>query len=201
MWNRIMMEIGLRIKTYRGEPPTKPFNDYLIPRLFNKLINQLGLSDVSTGELRNQSLTTVKSRDGEPLAAVGIAHIIYSSSKEATLVSQYLDKYGLIFITKVLKTRASRVNVNIIVKKQGLRELSPTDIKQIAMNEGIDADSINLEFTNKPLHAKIYASNNDIFITSANLLKNSLTRNVETGLMIRNQPQHEIETLINELRT
>lgn len=73
MWNRIMMEIGLRIKTYRGEPPTKPFNDYLIPRLFNKLINQLGLSDVSTGELRNQSLTTVKSRDGEPLAAVGIA--------------------------------------------------------------------------------------------------------------------------------
>lgn len=91
--------------------------------------------------------------------------------------------------------------MNIIVKKQGLRELSPTDIKQIAMNEGIDADSINLEFTNKPLHAKIYASNNDIFITSANLLKNSLTRNVETGLMIRNQPQHEIETLINELRT
>ena len=193
-WSEILMRLKLPVKAHGGKPPSKPFNDYLVSKLFSRLINQLELSSVRG--LGEQPIVAVKSRGGEPLAAVGVAHIAYSS-RESTLISPYLDEYGLGFVINVLK--AGGGHADIIVKRLSgrLSKLSLNDIRRIIRDEGVD---VELEFTNKPLHAKIYASENGLFITSANLLKNSLMRNIETGLMIRNQPPHEIEVLLSELR-
>ena len=188
-WNSILMQLGLPVtpRSREGEAPAKPFNDYVIRKLFKPLITQLGLLDA---ELIERNYEIVKSRGKEPIIAAGIAHIVYSS-REAVLITPFVDSYGIDLVARAATLAKNRSYVRIfarIVKGMQSRTISMPHVH------------IEVCIVNRPLHAKLYMSDRDLLITSANLLRTSLLRNIELGVMVRGAA-YEVLSVAADLET
>ena len=143
-------------------------------------------SDIKYVEtVERRGFETVRSREKEPLAAVAVAHIVYSASDEVTLVAPYVDNWSIEFIANAVRVSGKDKRVVIVTKRRGLKcNTKPS--------------SIEIEVVDRPLHAKIYVSSESAFITSANLLKTSLLRNIELGVMLTPAPA-TIKAFVDEL--
>ena len=190
-WNEKLYRLGLPVKLApRGNVPAKPFNSYVVMRLFKPMLEELQLHDLNIPE---STYVFARSRVGEPIVATGIAQIIYSGD-EAFLVTYVIDKYGIDFILKAstLNTRNRKCHITIITRKPAIKDY--TEIKNKVNMSGIELKILRT----KLLHAKIYTSNTKTFLSSANLIRTSLLRNIEFGLMLyRKAP--DIDIVINEL--
>ncbi len=188
-WSSKMIQLGLPVKRGKSGAPMKPFNDYVVRKLFRPLIDTLQLYDTVPEERRYM---VVKSRWGEPVIAAGIAHIVMSS-QESVLVTPFIDEYGTDFLVRALYLSAKPRYVLLVVRKPHRADFAK--LQAIAREKSID---IEVCIARRPLHAKIYASESEVLITSANLLKTSLVRNVEIGIAIKGS-SHEVESVVHDL--
>jgi len=189
-WNSKLMTLGLPVKHKRGTAPRKPFNDFVVRKLFKPLLDELQLHGTT---LEEKSYIIVKSREGEPIIAAGIAHIA-STYRESVLITPFIDKYGVELIARALSLTPGPKYVKLIIRKpRSLEYLNK--LKDKAREMGHEIEVLRSE---KPLHAKIYGSRNEVLITSANLLRTSLLRNVEVSIDIRDY-LYEVESILNDL--
>ncbi len=190
-WNSKLVELGLPVECRGNKAPRKPYNDFVVRKLFKPLIEELQLRNAPLPE--EKGYTIVKSRFGEPIIAAGIAHII-SSSRECVLVTPFIDGYGVEFVLKALRLSKEQRYIGLIVRRPR-PSVDLEKLKREAKEMGIEVD---VHVPRRPLHAKVYASENEALITSANLLETSLLRNVEIGIDIRGHV-YEVKTIVNDL--
>jgi len=189
-WNSKLIELGLPVERGKSGAPRKPFNDFVVRKLFKPLLDELQLHSIVPEE---RGYTVVKSRSGEPVIAAGIAHVV-SSYRESILVTPFIDEYGVELIIKALALTPEPKHVELIVRKPSPR-VNLNELKVRARDMGSE---IEVHITKRPLHAKIYSSRNEVLITSANLLKTSLLRNVEIGIAIQGRV-YEVEGIVLDL--
>ncbi len=191
-WNEILMRLGLPVNAdAKGRPPAKPFNDYVMRRLFRRIVEFLGPFDIAPGD---KGYSIVKSRSGEPITAACIAHVI-ALREEAVLISPFIDDYGVELITRAHELSGGKAYITLITRK------SDREMRQVGELKKRLGDAIEVYTVERHrLHAKVYASNEEALLTSANLLKTSLLENVEVGVFVKGV-EYEIRGLIEDLIT
>ncbi|ABL78676.1 phospholipase D-like domain-containing protein [Thermofilum pendens] len=170
-WNGVMMRLGLPVSPAGGgEAPEKPFNSYVVSALFERMVDQLY---VGCEHLREPAeYWYVRGREDEPVVAVAVAHVVYTY-REPVLVTPRVDDEGLGLVVRALREAGPGRSATLVtVKGQG-----------VARYPGLD-----VEFTEKPLHANIYASEGEVLLSSANLTGDSLYRSVEFGVVVKSSP-------------
>jgi len=203
MWTELMLKFGFKVKT--SKPVRKPFNDFVVRRCFFELGAELGLVEKSgtkysitdagrqlVADDSRQSWDVVRSGPEEPFAYAAICDVL-SSQDDVTAVSPWLD-----FDT------ARRIGSGLSVRPRGRLRLvmrDPTKSRTRGHREALQYFRQQLSTTNVKLevgilpsagrfalHAKCAVGKGRGVLTSANLLTNSLWRNLEVATFFYDTP-------------
>lgn len=176
-WTRKMIEIGLPV--HGSRPVKKPYNDYIVRKLFKPLIQELG---IGLGDATEGKHIVVWGRDKEPVIAAGVADIAYSARKEVFIAVYVADERGLELVLKAIEVSRFRPEaVTIVTYRIGFNEGRAVEARQRLRGMGTELEVYK---SLQPLHAKIYTNEEKAMLTSVNLNKTSLFRNIEFALLV-----------------
>jgi hypothetical protein len=176
-WTSKMIEIGLPLP--RSTPVKKPYNDYVVRKLFKPLIETLGLGPEDVAEDR---LFIAWGRDREPVVAAGVADIVYSAREEVLIAVYIADDRGLELIQRAVEVSESRPkSLTLIISKTSFSRDNAVALKQRLAELNTE---LGIYTSKQPLHAKTYTNESTALFTSANLNKTSLFRNIEFALLL-----------------
>jgi hypothetical protein len=164
------------------EPAAKPFNRHVVEAVLFKLGSQLGLLEVEGGEARPTELAlelawepevvVVKTAPRAPLALAAAACALAQAAKPY-LVSPWIDP-------EVARALAQLVRGGVVVSRP------PRDSgHERALAELAERCEVRVY---ERLHTKL-ALGRGALVTSANMTKASLLRNLETGVYYRETPE------------
>jgi len=181
---RILMPV-LKLAYGRfSRPVRKPFNRHVIEAVLFKLGEELGLLEVEKRRearltelgyelVEDSSIEVVKTMPRVPLVLLAIASIIHHSHR-ITLVSPWVDYEVASALAPLLEGKQLRV----------ISRPPHTGEHNAALKLLAEYGDILLY---PRLHTKL-ALGNQALVSSANLTKTSLTRNLETGVYYREAP-------------
>ena len=203
-WTSIMAKLGMQVGG-RGSV-AKPFNDFVMRRFFKRLIEELDMQHLAK-HVNDVGLrgAVVWSRRGEPIIATGVASIV-AKGRRVLIATYVLDTHGIEFVMRAASLyRGSRgKSITIVTHKL------PNDVeKQLRKASSTSSMGIDIEIyrSRTPLHAKMYthhpAENErnevEMLLTSANLTRTSLFRNIELGTLLTTESKHLLELIESKL--
>lgn len=180
-WTGLMLKIGLPVKT-QGRPVKKPFNDYVVAKFFKPLVDTVGLVTSRRGK------PVYWSRRGEPIAAVGVAStVVDSSGGRVFMVSYVTDGEGLNLVFRSIEVAPRKSgHLTIVVYKPVFNiDHAKTVVTNLKNKYPVDIEVYRVK-TSTPVHAKLYANEKTVLVSSANLTSTSLFRNVEFTIQLEN---------------
>lgn len=123
-----------------------------------------------------------------------IVKLIGSAKSWLMLVTPYSDFYKVGHVVRAIEGAAGRgVSVAIVIRSNADRSTDETEILLRLRREGVDIKQI------QDLHAKIYASESEAFVTSMNLTNYSATNSLEIGLHFTSRDEaRPIREFLNE---
>jgi len=106
-------------------------------------LNRAEATSISPTE---RGFEVIKSRANELIIAAGIAHIVYSS-REAVLITLFVDDYGVKLVVKAASLAGGDRHIRIFTRKTRSIQNRPIYHPHV---------SVEVDIVSMPLHAKLY---------------------------------------------
>ena len=210
-WTKIMSTFGFKIP--KGSV-RKPYNTFVLRNCLLPIAEELGLVERLNDRFRLTSLgksmvsekslgwEIVRSRPREPFIYAAICSTLLSST-EAILVSPWIDVKVAEKLVQGIKENSSLSEIRIIVREPAEKGSTRLALKLLVEKLSQIGISVNIRATPRrgslALHAKVFTSNRECVITSANLQYTSLWKNFEVGVYYKQDVPEPLLNLLEDL--